>query len=108
MSVEKSLEGIEALLKDMRDRIERLEGRFRPEATVLSLVAASKQLGVSLSTMKRMVANNEIRTATIGKREMIPISELTRLATPDPERPAQQKAAKAAAWVPVPKKRAGR
>lgn len=96
------------LLEDIGARLERLEERLQPRATCLSLVDAAKQLGVSLSTMKRMVATREIHTATVGKRSMIPVSELARVSTPDPKRPAQQKAAKAAAWVPVPKKRAGR
>lgn len=106
MSVEAKLEGIEALLKVIQKQVESLEARARPEPTCFSLKDAATRLGVSLSTMKRMVAEGEIQTATIGKREMIPLSELTRVSTPDTQRPAQQKAAKAAAWVSVPKKRA--
>lgn len=102
----KMQEEMRELVKDIGGRIDRLEERFKPLPTCLSLVEAAKHLGVSLSTMKRMVASREIQTATIGKRSMVPMSELTRVSTPDPLKPAQQKAARVAAWVPLGKKRA--
>lgn len=106
MSTERSLERLEALLGEIKERVEGLEAKLRPLPTCLTIEEAAARLGVSPSTMKRMIKSGDVHTATINKRSMVPVSELERVATPDTKRPAQAKAATKAAWVPLKKKRA--
>ena len=77
---------------------------MQPEAACLSLKDAAARLGVSLTVVKEMVSRGELHTATIGRRSMVPLSELTRVATPDVTRPAHAKKAQRAAWVPLKKR----
>lgn len=102
MSVEAKLEGIEAKLELMRKLLESLEERVGPEPTCLTYPQAAQRLGVSLSKLKRMVRAKEIRTAHVGKVPMIPLSEIHRVSTPEPERPKLAAAQRKAAWVPIP------
>lgn len=108
MSVESSLEGIEAVLLEMRDRLKRLEEKFGPEPTCLTYPLAAERLGVSLSKLKRMVRAKDIRTARVGKVPMIPISEIQRISTPPPERPKLEASKRSREWVDLPVGRAKR
>ena len=64
-----------------------------------------QRLGVGLTVVKEMVARREIRTSTVGRRPMVSLSELERIAAPDVERPAIEKRQAAKRWVPIEKKR---
>ena len=104
MSVGDSLSRLESLLEDIRTRLEGLEERMRPDAACLSVKDAAAHLGVSATVVKEMIARRELHTATIGRRSMVPLSELTRVSTPDATRPAQAKKTQRAAWVPLKKR----
>lgn len=43
---------------------------------------AAKALGVSVTTVKQLIRDGELATVKIGKRPMIPMSEIERLSTP--------------------------
>lgn len=101
MSSEKTLERLEALLEDIRTRIDRLEERLKPEPTCLTYPAAAARLGVSLTKLKQMVMRGDIRASRIGKVPMISLAEVHRVSTPPPERPKLARAQRAKAWVPL-------
>ena len=82
--VEQSLAALEAWLEDVRVRLERIEGRLAPRAALLSLEDAATALGVGATMMKRMVASGAVLTVALGRRRMVPASEVERLATPAP------------------------
>jgi excisionase family DNA binding protein len=102
MSVEKTLEGIEALLLDMRKRIEGLEDRLKPEPLCLTYPEAAKRLGVGLTKLKELVRGGEIRKSMVGRVPMISMTEIQRVSTPEPERPRAERQQRKAAWVPIP------
>ena len=83
MSVETAFERLEALLGDIRTRMERLEERLKPEPTCFTYPDAAVRLGVGLTKMKLMVKGGEIRTVRVGKVPMIPASEIQRVAALD-------------------------
>jgi excisionase family DNA binding protein len=49
------------------------------EPELISQTIAAGRLGVSLSTVKRMVADGELKTIKIRGRTMIPMTEIGRL-----------------------------
>jgi excisionase family DNA binding protein len=49
---------------------------------VLTLQRAAQELSISRSTLYRMLRANELTSVRVHKREMIPSSEIRRLATP--------------------------
>lgn len=106
MKVVTTLEGIEALLLDMRTRLERLEEKLQPEPTCLPYPAAAQRLGVGLTKLKQMVKSGDLRASLIGKVKMISLAEIHRVSTPLQERPQLQRAQAAAKWVPLKKERA--
>lgn len=102
MSVEKTLEGIEVLLLDIRKRLEGLEGKFRPEPTVLSFPKAALRLGVGLTKLKDMVKKGQIRASKVGEVKMISLSEIHRVSAPPAERAKVETKSRREAWVPIP------
>lgn len=102
MSVEKKLEGIEAQLELMRQMIERLEEKIRPEPTVLTFPKAAERLGVGLTKLKELVKKGQLRPALVGEVKMIPMSEIHRLSTPPQERAKVEAKSRRDAWVPIP------
>lgn len=73
---------IEALLLEIR-------GELRASnAATLTMEMAAERLSVSVDTVKRMITRNELSTVTIGKRQMIPASEIIRVSTPQESRGA--------------------
>ena len=96
------VERLEVELAAVRAALARIEDRLgRPTPTCLSTQEAAQRLGVGLTTMKRLIASGEVKTATVGKRRMVPASELERIATPDAARPAKVEKQRSAAWVPI-------
>jgi len=48
----------------------------------LSLADAAGSLGISLATLKRLIADRQVRTVRLGRRRrVVPCSELQRLVT---------------------------
>lgn len=102
-----SMEGsaLEALLLEVRDRLARIEERMAPEPTCLRYADAAQRLGVSLTTLKRMVVAGEVRTVRVGRVSMVPLAEIHRVSTPESERPRIEARSRAATWVPIQRAR---
>ncbi|MDP1916265.1 MAG: helix-turn-helix domain-containing protein [Myxococcales bacterium] len=75
---------------------------------LLKFPDAATRLGISITTLREMVARGELRTATVGRRAMVPLAELERVATPDEARAAQARKQRVKAWVSIEKGRAKR
>jgi len=58
-----------------------IEGRGLPQ--VLTMKRAAVELSVSLSQLGVLIRSGSLLTVTIGKRRMVPASEVRRLATPE-------------------------
>jgi hypothetical protein len=99
------MERMEALLLEVRTRLERIEASLAPTPTCLRYPAAAKHLGVGLTKLKAMVKAGVLRTADVGGTPMVPLSELRRIGTPDEEKGRVRFAQRQAAWVPIPKRR---
>lgn len=78
---------LEAVLREFRQRLQRIEERLQPQPTCYDFPAAAKRLGIGTTKLKELVSRGEIRTTTIGKRPMVSESEILRLATPDEDKP---------------------
>lgn len=100
-------EKFEALLEDIRNRLERLEEKFGPgpTATALKYGPAAKRLGIGVTTLKAMVARGEIRTAIVGGRPKIPVSEIERILLPASEQPRHAREQRAKAWKPIERRK---
>lgn len=96
---------IEAMLVDIRERLKRLEERLRPEPTCYRFPEAAARLGVSESTLKRMIRAGEVRTSKVGRVPMVSLAEIHRVSAPETERPQVEARARAAAWTPIVRKR---
>lgn len=107
MSVEKSLAAIEALLLDMRKRIEGLEEKLKPEPTCFTYPEAAQRLGIGLTKLKRMVKRGEIRKSYLGENTLplISLSEIRRVSLPEAEQPKHEAKVRAEAWTPIKRKR---
>jgi excisionase family DNA binding protein len=55
------------------------------ESELCSQLVAACKLGVSLSTIKRMVRDKELRAVTIHRRVMISVAELNKIITGRPD-----------------------
>lgn len=99
--VEKAFERFEAKLEQIREQLERLEERLKPEPTCLTYPDAAARLGVGLTKLKQMVMRGDIRASKIGKVPMISLAEIHRVSTPPPERPKLAAAQRKAAWTPI-------
>lgn len=75
------MERFEALFAELRSEIRELKSS-RIAKTVLTMRDAADTLSVSAKTISRMIVTGEIQTVTIGRRQMIPRSEVERVATP--------------------------
>lgn len=71
------------------DALEQKIGALNMPPRALTFRDAGRMLGRSAKTVRRMVASRELRTVTIAKSEMIPMSEVIRVVAVRPaERPA--------------------
>jgi excisionase family DNA binding protein len=95
----------EAVLEDMRARLERLEEKLGPQPLCFTYPDAAKRLGVGLTKLKQMVRAGEIQTSRVGRVPMISLAELERISTPPAERPKLERAMRAKAWKPIAKRR---
>lgn len=96
---------LEAVVREIRERLARLEERFQPQATCLSYRDAANRLGVGLTKLKELVARGELRPSRVGRRRMVALSEIERLAAPDEERPAVERRQRQVRWEPIEKRR---
>ena len=101
-----------ATLEELAAALLRIEERLaQPDAAaplLLKFPDAAAKLGISITTLREMVDRGELRTATVGRRAMVPMAELERVATPDEARPAKVREQRAKAWVPIVRERARR
>ena len=51
----------------------------RPTATALTIAQAAEALTVSISTMKALIAKGSVRVVRLGRRVIVPASEIARL-----------------------------
>lgn len=69
----------------------------RPLPKALTLDEAAAQLSVSPRTLARMAKENQLRTVTLGRRVLVPVTELERLLEPPapakPTAPARDRGA---------------
>lgn len=100
--IKDSLEASAALV---RSAMERLEQSTKPEPTCFRLVDAAQRLGVSVTTLRRMIVAKEIRTTKIGRVPMIALVEIHRISAPKDERPALRDRQAKAQWVPITRRR---
>jgi hypothetical protein len=99
------LKQIRANLEHINRRLSRteLEREFEPKA--VSLQQASQMLSQGLTKTKEMIRDGEMETALIGRRTMVPISEVNRLAAPRPKHQMVAEAKTRAHWKPIVKKK---
>lgn len=91
-----------ATLDDLAAALGRIESRLaEPPPLLLKVPAAAARLSVHVKTLEKMISRGEVKTATIGKRQMVPMAELERLATPDEVRPAKVRQQQVKAWKPL-------
>jgi len=92
---------LEAVLREVRELLSKVDGKLQPQPLCFSMKEAAERLGVGLTVMKEMVARREIRTSTVGRRAMISLSELERVAAPDEERPRVEQQQREKAFKPL-------
>lgn len=54
----------------------------------LTMEAAAERLSVSVRTLRRLADRGEVRTVELGRRRLVPLSELARLLEAQPEKDA--------------------
>jgi len=68
------------LLKETTDLIRELKKtRENEEEYLLSIKDAAKRMGLAESTLRRLIAQKEIKAVKIGGKLVVPASEITRL-----------------------------
>jgi excisionase family DNA binding protein len=72
-------------LRLLREQIER---QFGGAPAAYTLEAAARQLSVSTKTVRRMMASGQLLPVTLGRRKLIPRSEIERVTTPAAPRAA--------------------
>lgn len=72
---------LEAVLREVRERLERLEERLRPEPRCVKLNVAAVMLNVSTKHVGRMVRRGDVGTVDVGGARRIPMSEIQRVAS---------------------------
>lgn len=78
-----AMPSVEGALAEMRAEIARLAGKMSwPGPSTMKKARAAEQLDVSPKTLDAMIRRQEILTVIVGKREMIPASEILRISTP--------------------------
>ena len=96
---------LEALLGELRSKLERIEERLKPTPTCLTYPKAAERIGIGLTKLKSMVRDGTIRPSTVGGMKMISIAECDRVCVPDQEKPALERKQREERWVPIEKKR---
>ncbi len=87
------MKSVEEQLAAIRKRLEEIheEQGFAGLPTVVTMQRAARELSVSTTTLKLMIRRRELMTVPIGKRQMVPASEIRRLASID-VKPAEKAA----------------
>ena len=85
--MKKGAADLETQLAEIRQAIQELKStRILP--TAFTYQEAARQLSIGLTTLRSMVAAGKIQTTKpIGRRKRIPLSEILRVAMPEPKRP---------------------
>src|SRR5882724_4609664 len=77
-----SLEEVTLELRSIRAELRQLTDRLKPLPMCLSFTAAALQLSISVATIKRMVRDGRLPTVTLGRRRLVPQTEIEHLARP--------------------------
>lgn len=91
-----SLAKLEGLLEQLLSRLEASLMTPGPAPKSYPIDGAAKALSVSQATIRRMVGRGELRTVRLGKRLVVPASEIDRLLAPK-VKPSRSKTAPPAA-----------
>ncbi len=94
---------LEKVLEEMRARLARIEERLRPQPCCFDFPEAAQRIGIGVTKLREMVARREIRVSTVGRRQMISLSEIERVTAPDEERPRVEAEQREKAWKPLVK-----
>ena len=67
------------LLKEMAVLIKKLEENGENEEYLMPIKEAARRLGLAESTLRRLIAQKEIKSVRVGGKIVVPSSEITRL-----------------------------
>lgn len=83
------LAAVAAELRELRRAVEQVNSRLETLTTeaksVVTLGEAAKRLSIGLTKARQLVADGALLTVEIGKRQMVPVSEIARVSTPTPK-----------------------
>lgn len=79
---------LSVLEKELRLLREQVERQFSGAPAAYTMEAAARQLSLSTKTVRRMVASGQLLPVTLGRRKLIPRSEIERVTTPAAPRAA--------------------
>ena len=66
-------------LSDLLGKLEKESEEGKGEAEGLTLQEASRKIGVSYPTLWRLIKSGKVQAKRVGKRWIVPVSELERL-----------------------------
>ena len=81
MSVGEVQSRLEALLEDIRVRLERLEAKLKVEPTAVEFQEAARMLSCSPRHIARMVAQRQLRVVMVGSLRRISVESIRDMAT---------------------------
>jgi excisionase family DNA binding protein len=76
-------EVIEALLLEVRSLRELVERRHKPSG--FNLKDAAREVGLGLSTLKELIRKQVILTVKVGRRRLVPMSEIEKFLQVHPD-----------------------
>lgn len=94
----KNLDEVTIELRSIRAELRKLSEQLRPVSKCLSPAAAAKQLGIGLTKMRQLITSGHVKTVLLGKRRMVSLSEIDRVASLSEKRATKAKHVAAQDW----------